>query len=48
MNSLILPARGKVVLLLFFYEDVFGVKQASKIDMSLNKETKLNDWHTTM
>ena len=27
---------------MFFYEDGFGIKWPTKVDMSLNKETKLN------
>ena len=36
MNSLI----PKIVPLLFFYKDGFGLKEPTKVDMPLNKESK--------
>ena len=42
MNPLILPAMALIVPLLFFYKDDFGIKLSKKVDMQLNKETKLN------
>ena len=36
------PNYGLIVLLLFFYKNDFGIKETTKINMSLNKETKLN------
>ena len=39
MNFLILPAKGYIVSLLFFYKDGFGIKLTMKADMPLNKET---------
>ena len=40
MNPLILPEIGLIVPLLFFSENGFGIKQPTKVDMPLNKETK--------
>ena len=37
MNPLILPAMGSIVSLLFFYKDIFGIKQPIKVDMPLNQ-----------
>ena len=42
MNPLILSAMGQIVSLMFFLENGFGIKQPSKVDMPLNKETKPN------
>ena len=42
MNPLILPAMGWIVPLMFFSENSFGIKQPTKVDMPLNKETKPN------
>ena len=39
MNSLILPAIGLIVPLLFFLRHDFGIKLPIKVDMPLNKET---------
>ena len=37
MNSLILPAMGKIIPLPSFYENNFGIKYVTKIEMPLNK-----------
>ena len=49
---LIPPVIGKIVQLLLFYKDVFGIKYPTKVYMPLNKETKpktcypiLNIWY---
>ena len=42
MNPLIPPDLGLILLLLSFYENRFGIKESTKIDMPLNKETKPN------
>ena len=40
MNPLIVLAICYIVPLLFFYENGFGIKWPTKVDMPLNKETK--------
>ena len=40
--SLLPTAIGLIVSLLFLYMDSFGIKWLTKVDMPLNKETKLN------
>ena len=42
MKPLILPAIGYLASLQFFSKDGFGIKYPSKVDMPLNKETKLS------
>ena len=42
MKPLILPSMGWIIPLLFFYENGFGIKYPTKVDMPLNKETKPN------
>ena len=42
MNPFILLDKGKIVRLLFFWENGFGIKSPTKVDMPLNKETKPN------
>ena len=40
MKPLILSAMGQIAPLLFFFENGFGIKWPTKVDMPLNKETK--------
>ena len=42
MNPLIPPAMGIIVPLLSFNKDEFAIKQPTKVDIPLNKETKPN------
>ena len=35
---------GYIVSLLLFYKDRFGIKYPTKVDMTLNKETKPNTY----
>ena len=48
MNLLIPPAIGSIVPLPFFYKDCFDIKLPTKVDMLLNKETKLNQKQNCM
>ena len=41
MNTLILPSMGFLTLQLF-YNNGFGIKKLTQVDIPLNKETKLN------
>ena len=41
-TSLIPPAMGWIILLLFFYKDGFGIKYPTKVDIPLNKEIQPN------
>ena len=43
MNPFILSAMGKIVPLLFFYKDSFGLKYPTKVDILLIKENYLSE-----
>ena len=42
MNLLIYSAIGQIVSLLFFYKDGYGIRELTKFNMSLKKESKTN------
>ena len=52
MNLFIpLPAMYKMISVLFFYKEGFGIKQPMKVDMPLKIETKSNQaktWHSRL
>ena len=47
-RPLILLAMGYIVPLVFFLENGLGIKWPTKVDMPLNKETKLNQTNTDL
>ena len=42
MKPIISKAMGWIVPKIIFYEDKYGIKLPTNVDMTLNKETKLN------
>ena len=40
MNLLLHPAMSWIISLPYFYNDDFGIKKPTKVDVPLNKETK--------